>query len=145
MTREFDERDSILRRATAKAYIEQYQSRLGLKHWDIRYTVCNEDGDAASVTYRTAERVAQVGIDPDVPYELISTLVIHELVHLTLKPLTQLMENLIAKQKDDAFRDFLADEYNAAEEEVVESITRALGGERFIPYGELLRRWESFS
>lgn len=142
---EFDERESILRRASAKAYIDLYQHKLGLMDWEIRYSPCSDEDDMASVHFRLPEKAAQIGIDQDVPVEMIETLVIHELIHLVMKPLTVMLESLIAKQKDDTFRDYLADELETAEETVIEALTRALGGDRFQAYGDLMEHFEAWA
>lgn len=77
------ERASEIRR-----WISIWQAKLGLSHWDIRLIDREPDPDeSASVAIWALNHIAVVRVGPGVPPHGLERTVVHELLHIVLRPL----------------------------------------------------------
>ncbi len=128
------------RKELAEDAIREYQKRLGLQTWDIRFDPKPLKGDGFSATceMRVSTRVAVIRLHPDVPDDFIPADVVHELAHLVLKDYTMLTSHVLAKHGDTALGvlDMLGD----MEERICEVVSFSLTGLRFAPIGKHERK-----
>ncbi len=136
----------ISRDEYAAILLSSWRQWLGLFDWDIRYdSEPAESGHAADICWRDQENIAILRLDPVLPVEAMESAVLHELLHLVLKPYSIPVERLLALTSG-RLQHFARNEIEDAEEHVIEQIVRAFGFPRFQPYGEaLLKDWKPFS
>lgn len=132
--------------AEGRMFVRQWADKLGLRDWDVRFTTLpSGEGLFAEVDFRPEEKVAQVRVDPALPdEEVLESCVVHELLHLVLKPYTVPTERMLATL-DEPFRTFMAGVVEDAEEQIIETLVRAFGFDRFRPILELVDEWPAFA
>lgn len=130
-------------------HIQLWRFWLNLMDWEIRYdpTDPNEkekDRYQAHTHFRYMEKIAQLRIDPKLPDGQVEGSILHELLHLVLRPYTDLAQTFAGRHKQgDLLLDLLRDQ----EEQLIEALVRAFGPagfERFKPYGSLTKTWPAF-
>ena len=137
--------ESAFPEADAHQMIWLWADKFGLRDWDVRFTPKPaDDGLLAQVDFRTAEKVAQIRVAEDVPdEEVLEACIVHEMLHLALKPYTIPTERLLATLSEP-LRTIMAGQLEDAEEEIIETLVRAFGFDRYRPTGELVELWPAF-
>jgi hypothetical protein len=128
----------------AKRLVAEYQEIFGLLDWDVRYSETPaEEEHYATLDWRDQEKVAQIRLTHEDDHDLEASIV-HEMLHLVLKTYSVPMLRLVSLM-DEPLRTFLAGQLEDAEEQVIETIVRSYGFERFKPIDELKAMWPAFS
>lgn len=141
-------REEVERRAYIRGAIDTWRARLGLRDWEIRYdpTANPAPGSFAIVDTRHMERVAQVQIDPSVPSKAIDVTLAHELGHIVMRDLSDLISRLLLFVPEGQARTMMAEMAEDLEERVIEQFAVALaGGPRFVATGALAERFPAFA
>jgi hypothetical protein len=121
-----------------------WQAKLGLKDWDIRITEQEPDpGYLAQVQTSPADRAAQINLCADVPLDQVEREVLHELLHIVMKPYTTPTEHLVAISGEE-LGVYMAHTLEDAEEVVIEQIVRAFGFPHLATWGEAAKSWSAF-
>ena len=132
----------------ALGYMKKWQPILRLSDWDITLemidTPWRKSGD---IKIDTANRMAALLLNAHPVCTNTEEVVIHELLHLRLWAMDQMIESLInvvyGKEEDDPKRTFAYDQFMEILEPTVQDLTKgylALGGEDPKPCGGRLIR-----
>jgi hypothetical protein len=107
--------------------VAKWQRHLNLGDWDIRYDpqVETDPGTWATIENRYPEKVAVISLARDLPGQALELTIVHELVHLVLKPLEHLTSSLLAQVSDEKAQAVLSTLFEDDLEVVVEQLARA--------------------
>jgi hypothetical protein len=116
--------------------IFDWQSRLRLGSWDIRYDPKWEDNpeESANCNYRMNEQVATIRIDPEVEGDNLGAHIVHELAHIVMADYRHLVYNAIAGLGGPT-SEILLNTLSDMEERICDTIAHALTGVTYIPVG----------
>lgn len=116
--------------------LRKWQRVLRLSDWDIRLTTVPTDWrKSGDVKIDRDNRMAAVLLHESIPDEHLEEVVVHELLHLKVYGMDQMIERLIEllyPEEDDPGRAFAMDSFMLELETTVEDLTKALltaGGE----------------
>lgn len=116
--------------------LRKWQRVLRLSDWDIRLTTVPTDWrKSGDVKIDRDNRMAAVLLHESIPDEHLEEVVVHELLHLKVYGMDQMIERLIEllyPEEDDPGRAFAMDSFMLELESTVEDLTKALltaGGE----------------
>ena len=128
-------------------YIEQWQHRLGLDAWDIRYNPDRKVSKLSLANNTNTEGllICEIGIQKGCPDEEIEGCVVHEMVHLLVNPIVDKAIALAGTVGNEAISMMLMDEYHEMRENLIEQLTRVLLGRKTKPFGKALgKEFSSF-
>lgn len=121
--------------------LEHYQPILGLADWDIRFDPTRPaEGARAEIDGWAVKRLASIRIDPDAPIDALPRLVVHELIHLWLSQLQDLVrpsQAFTPPQVDDAF----ATAWDRLEHQFIHVLEGALTGDAHAEWGDQTPAW----
>jgi predicted metal-dependent hydrolase len=132
--------------ANVTQYLSKWQSILRLRDWDIRVkvvkTAWRKSGD---IKIDLDDRKAVLLVHASPKCENLEELVIHELLHLKLYGLDQMIEELLSAvygdKEKDAKREFAATQFMKLLESTVEDLTKgyltAIGSQTPLSFGRL--------
>lgn len=130
-------------------YLSKWQDILRLRDWDIAVeivkTAWRKSGDI-KIDMEDKKAVLLINQNPKT-CENIEELVIHELLHLKLYGMDQMIEDLLTlvfgKREDDPKREFAYTQFMLMLESTVEDLTKgylkAAGSQKALSYGRLQR------
>jgi hypothetical protein len=120
----------------AAEYLSKWQRVLRLSDWDIKLTTVSADWrKSGDVKIDRDNSMAAVLLHESIPDEHLEEVVVHELLHLKVYGMDQMIERLIEllyPEEDDPGRAFAMDSFMLELESTVEDLTKALltaGGE----------------
>jgi len=114
-----------------EAMIRRWSGILRLQDWDIRHTVVQQDWrKRGDIKIDTSNRMAVLMVHHEVDDSFIEELVVHELLHLKLYDMDQMIEELInlvyGTDEEDPRREFAWSRFMEALESTTEDLTKAL-------------------
>ncbi|QAA32951.1 hypothetical protein [Clostridium manihotivorum] len=139
----YDEKD-------LKRFLEKWQDILRLRDWDIRYVLVNKDWrKSGDIKIDAEDKKAVLLINNfNSRWPNLEELVIHELIHVKLYGMDQLIEGLIyqvfGKNEEDKKLDFAYDKFMRLLETTTEDLAKSfvsVGGEdKELSFGKLKRQ-----
>ena len=114
-----------------ESVIHRWSDILRLRDWDIRHTVVEGNWrKRGDIKIDTSNRMAVLMVHHEVDDSFVEELVVHELLHLKLYEMDQMIEELInlvyGKDGDDPRREFAWSRFMEALESTTEDLTKAL-------------------
>ncbi len=110
--------------------LRKWQRVLRLSDWDIRLTTVSTDWrKSGDVKIDRDNRMAAVLLHESIPEEHLEEVVVHELLHLKVYGMDQMIERLIEllyPEEEDPGRAFAMDSFMLELESTVEDLTKAL-------------------
>ena len=111
----------------AQECLERWQPRLRLADWDIRISDAPPEADTrGSTDIWWNQKAAKIRLAAELPDSVVEQVVVHELVHVALQPVTNLTNELMVKTGVMITPEHKERVQNA-EEPVINQIMRALG------------------
>ncbi len=115
----------------AEAMIQRWSGILRLQDWDIRHTVVQRDWrKRGDIKIDTSNRMAVLMVHHEMDASFLEELVIHELLHLKLRDMDRMIEELInlvyGTDAEDPRREFAWSRFMEALESTTEDLTKAL-------------------
>ena len=126
----------------ATYYIEQWQHRLGLDDWLIKYNPRRKVSKTslANNSHVVGLQVCEIGIQDGCPDREIEGCVVHELLHLVIAQLENKALAMAGLVANEAVSIMLLDETHDIIENTVEDLTRALIGRKTMPFGKRMAK-----
>lgn len=114
-----------------ESMIDRWSDILRLRDWDIRHTVVQGDWrKRGDIKIDTSNRMAVLMVHHEVDDSFIEELVVHELLHLKLYYMDQMIEELIdlvyGTDEEDPRREFARSRFMDTLESTTEDLTKAL-------------------
>ena len=114
-----------------ESMIQRWSGILRLQDWDIRHTVVHNDWrKRGDIKIDTSNRMAVLMVHQEVDASFLEELVVHELIHLKLYEMDQMIEELInlvyGTDAEDPRREFAWSRFMEALESTTEDLTKAL-------------------
>lgn len=110
--------------------LRKWQRTLRLSDWDVKLTTVSTDWrKSGDVKIDRDNRMAAVLLHESIPDEHLEEVVVHELLHLKVYGMDQMIERLIEllyPEEDDPGRVFATDSFMLELESTVEDLTKAL-------------------
>ena len=123
----------VSREQRVRDLISRWQPRLRLQAWDIRFVdealpdTLDESTAMACITVAGLTEMAQMWIHPDAPDADLEAIVLHELGHLVMDRLNDLVDDMAPEGSPQRF---LWTQFHAECEKIMDSYAEAITGRR---------------
>ena len=118
-------------RKAINEFLEKWQDILRLRDWDIRVVVVDKDWcKSGDIKIDQTNKLAALMINQNLEYPYLEEVVIHELLHLKLWGMDQMIEDLLSSvygsAEQDPKREFAYDQFMGVLETTTQDLTKAL-------------------
>ena len=110
---------------------QKWQKILRLKDWDIKTTIVAESWrKSGDIKIDQCNKMAAVMVNSSVTPDFLEEVIVHELLHLKLWKMDQMIESLLlsiyGENEEDPKRNFAYDQFMLALEATTQDLTKAL-------------------